>query len=288
MLRPRLLAGVALCLAIYFINDWRPWEPRYHGASLSQWLETLKSEEPGERAQARVVLIEIGPEAAPGLARFLVDHDPDANRGYSALHTKLPAFIAGILPAPAGIDDESLWIASEALCLMGPAAKEAWPILRLVLAEREGIASGCAHHIFDAMRPDDAETVDFLVKAFVANPGIDFAFDNLNLLMSRDPAIAGDVATRLVDALKAEQAKPVGTSDNLNALCHAVSLVPPNHAVAPEASQILQSLSASTNTLIRIHAQFALWKLNPDYSPPRRGASERCEPCFPTKKSPYT
>jgi len=137
-LRTRLLALCAVCLAIFLVFEWAPWEPRHGGKRLGKWLEQLKYGDADEMEQASAALLAIGPEAAPGLARILVEGESALNRRHEAWVGKLPKTIAKFLPGPDRVGDDNLETAFVTLATMGEAAMPVWPILRDSLADTNG------------------------------------------------------------------------------------------------------------------------------------------------------
>jgi HEAT repeat protein len=263
MLHPRLLAGVALCLAIYFINDWRPWEPRYHGAPLSHWLETLKSADHGDRASA--ILLETGPPAVPGLARALLDKPSAFDRRYASFHAKLPTSISEFLPAPETGFMRGSVLAASTLASMGPAAKPALPQLRAILAGPIHPARQSVIHCFGAIMPEDRESIVTMANAWAAAPapGRDDFYTLLDIIFSRSPEAIDHAAPIIIETLKDEWTLSSTNSRFHNQLIMSLRRLSPENPNTPAAIEILSKYAGPKFELQGPPAQIVLWKLAP-------------------------
>jgi hypothetical protein len=264
MLRPRLLAGVALCLAIYFINDWRPWEPRYHGAPLSHWLETLKSADHGYRASA--ILLEIGPPAVPGLARALLDKPSAFDRRYASFHAKLPTSISEFLPAPETGFMRGSVLAASTLASMGPAAEPALPQLRAILSGPIHPARKSAViHCLSSILPEDRETIVTMANAWAAAPapGRHDFYTLLDAIFSRSPEAIDHAAPILIETLKDEWRLSSADFRFHNQLIMSLRALSPENPNTPAAIEILSKYAGSKVGLQGPPAQVVLWELAP-------------------------
>lgn len=280
-LRPWLLSFCAAGLAIFLVFEWAPWEPRHGGKRLGKWLEQLKHGDEGEREQASKALLAIGPEAAPGLARILVEGDSALNRRYEAWVGKLPTTIAEFLPNPNRVGDGSRNLAFVTLETMGEAAMPAWPTLRASFAKTNIPASSLrvrfpapntVHELFFNLHPDDPETVDALLDAYIGNPEYHGQFSSLAALMRRNPEVADAVTPRLVEAAETESRRTPRHPGHLTQACSILGLIPQQHPAKASAIKILKDVLRRPLGIETNHVRYALWRLAPEDSSPMERA----------------
>ena len=110
--RKRLLwivGGMLLLAAAYVLNDRRPWETRYQGKSVRYWLGALQSHTRSEREEAQIALLEIGPDAAPGLFRIVNQDRRSIDNGYMKVRRELPDVLADFFQGVRGKSKAASW-----------------------------------------------------------------------------------------------------------------------------------------------------------------------------------
>jgi HEAT repeat protein len=115
-----------------------PAEPVYHGASLSEWIKKLGSEDPDERREAKSAITEIGPRAVPALRKTLAETKGRSQVGAAEALGAFKADARDAVPeltaALSATDERVRWRASAALRAIGPDAAAAVPALIGALA----------------------------------------------------------------------------------------------------------------------------------------------------------
>lgn len=276
-IRRWILACILICIGVVVIDHQRPWEPRYQGKRLAEWIEDAKQYGDLERRQtAQKILLEIGPAAATELANAFFDTDTKFERRYSDFHNKLPTLLGEILPTPTASAYDNLEFAGEMLCDMGPVAENAWPVLRQSLNSKEGdvLADMFAIQYFRAIVPDDRETVHALVHATLTHSdgGMERSdpFDALKLLLSQNTNAIRYASPQLTAALKSAH-KTSSSQATVCLLFRASSAAPQNKA---EIVSILRQLARSSDPWHQLDAKITLWKLDPDRVQPGERIAE--------------
>jgi HEAT repeat protein len=264
-IRARLLAGVALCLTIYVVFDWAPWESRLQGRRLGQWLESLKSGDDRERAEAEGVLIYFGPQAAEGLARILVYEESAMDRKYAAFYRGAPGPLANLLPEPSN-HILAQQAAGRLLESLGSAAEVAWPILRNSLSSTNNVVRQHTAAVYTSVLPHDPETIEAILRAYLDDPKGFRGWGWWNWLTKRHPEIMDGPASELLNALEAELQQPNPNAELVAYYCADLNFLAADSGTARAAIPIMEKVRGDPSLHIASYAHFNLWKWAPDRS----------------------
>ncbi len=275
-----IAAGVLLVLAA----GWAGWlavqtGPRYDGQTLSRQLALATGPDARQRAQARMVLNQVGPEAVPQLIRAVEAREPRWRTVWQALRSRLLR-----QPLPPGRFRDINTLAAELLARLGPAASNAVPaLLRWGLRnDREpysetarylaAIGPAAAPHLLAALQQPDVR-VRRLALMTLRDPRFSPAAETLNpalleLLGGPDPeACRGAIlALASLNPDRPEMAERFAAllpgSDSLTAVYLLNGLRHLGPVARPVAARIEPWLHAADPQL-RLAAAGALWAARP-------------------------
>jgi hypothetical protein len=161
----RVLAVLGICLALCFLNEWRPWEPRFQGKTMSAWIEQLGKGDTKEANEAETVLLAIGVPAVPGLI-WMYKRANSPSAGFIAtVRDKLSSLLGNSIDYSAE-NAARRERALDVLALMGPAAKSALPIFRDALRSSDASLIGKAALALNNIIPSDEESVEALIETW--------------------------------------------------------------------------------------------------------------------------
>ncbi len=276
--------GFAAGLLLVLAAGWAGWHgpqtgPRYAGQTLPRLLALATGPDARERAHARLVLDQVGPDAVPELIRAVEAREPRWRTAWQALWSKLRRQP----PPPCRFRDLNA-LAADLLARLGPAASNAVPaLLRWGLrSDAEpysraarypaSIGPAAAPHLLAALQQSDARLrrlalmtlrdARFSPAAATLNPAL------LELLGHSDPAMRHGAIVALANLnpgsreMAARFAALLPGSDTMTAVYLLMGLRLLGPAALPVAQRIEPWLNASDPQL-RLAAAGALWAARP-------------------------
>ena len=111
--------------------------------------------------------------------------------------------------------------------------------------------------------PDDAETVELLLNAFIEAPDYHGPFGCLAVLLKRNPEVAESVMPRLAEAAMKEAERKPRRPDRLAQFYAMFRFMPRGHADAAKVIEMLEDAARQPMGNDTLKARFALWFLNP-------------------------
>jgi hypothetical protein len=161
----RILVVLGVCLVACLINEWRPWEPRFQGKTMSAWIEQLGKDDTKEANEAETVLLEIGVPAVPGLI-WMYERANSPSAGFIAtVRDKLSSLLENSIDYSAE-NAARRERALDVLMQMGPAAKSALPIFRDALRSSDASLQSKAALALNNIIPSDEESVEALIETW--------------------------------------------------------------------------------------------------------------------------
>jgi hypothetical protein len=271
-----------LLAAAYVLNDRRPWETRYQGKSVRYWLGALQSHTRSEREDAQIALLEIGPDAAPGLCRIVNQDRRSIDNGYMKVRRELPDVIADFVPRRTG-KIEGRKLAEEAFLALGPAAESTLPLIRKALADVDSPAHVFAFKVYKSIQPRDRKSIEALIDAWSAEskkyPENFFrendranssAFLALRFTLKENPEIWSYSAPKLVRSLAAEWDQGGTNYVYQTRILGLLGDLPPDNPTAPAARELLGKFTRSKSKPVSILAQLRLSERSTTVSPRER------------------
>ncbi len=254
---PFVLGIVAVSLALYILNAWRPWEPRVHGKPLSVWIEQYRHGRHPEAQTALRYLYSLGDPQANGAIELLNTPDVAWEKKLTEFRKKLSR-------------DKNFHVVSrraqrhrglELLRAMGLSAKPALPHIRPWLSSDDALMRAAAIATVFNIGATDPETQRALVDSGLKTWDT-FPLLTLAALYRQQPTMPPDGLKHLTNRLASISSTNGRDTRNLRFIrstCHILQALGPAAATVPYLKQLRETGHAST----RMAAEQALWHIAP-------------------------
>jgi len=144
-------------------------ETIYRGKPVGAWIGELRNTQSSEKNETFHVLIDIGPDCLPALARELKP-DNSLTRAYAKAWSRLPGSLAKLLPRPKPSNPERRATAAWALGQIGPAARRTAPALVKALDDPDDRVRSEATHALRWLGVKDPAVISALARR-LSDPG---------------------------------------------------------------------------------------------------------------------